>query len=51
MLEREEKTRRDCNVLSLIKVFEKATSLEKREGRNCWGAMLSGSHLFPWLLN
>ena len=32
MLEREEKTTRDCNVLSLIKVFEKATSLGKREG-------------------
>lgn len=30
MLERE-KTTRDCNALSLIKVFEKATSLGKRE--------------------
>jgi hypothetical protein len=50
ILEREEERKRDCNVLSLIKVFEKAASLGGKAG-NCWGARLSASHLFQWLFN
>lgn len=53
MLEREEKTTRDCNVLSLIKVFQKATSLGKKgdegNGLGCNAEWLSPVPMAPEL--